>query len=103
MIMAVGLQTKAGLRPMLSGRHARDHRDRYATANQPVFIIERLNPVAVLQGLLDQLQALIEAVAPIVQILRLLLKRNEAIGRAYDIAPAELNWVYLQSAGNLVY
>src|SRR5215469_9327109 len=88
---------------MLSGRHARNHSDGDAAANEPVFALRGPHPVALIQSLLHQIQALIQAIAPVFQILGFILKRNERIRRTYDIAPAELDWIYLQSAGNLVY
>src|SRR3984893_6360440 len=102
MEVAVGLQAQPRFRSMFGRRHARDHSDRGALAEQPVWSLRGIDVIALLQRLIDDVDTLVKTIAAVLQVFGLVAQRDKRIGRLDDVAPPELEWIHPDAAGELI-
>src|ERR1700682_6048708 len=88
---------------MLRRRHGAMHRNRHTLAFEPVDTFRTLDPVASWPRVLDQVEALVKAVAAEFRICGGSAFGNHLISRLHDIEPAKFERIDLQIASEFVH
>jgi hypothetical protein len=100
-VVAVRPDAQPRLGAVLGRRRGVVHRHGHPAAHEPVVTLGRR--VAGGQGLLDQVETLVEPVAAVLNVLRIFAYGNHRVAGANGVAAAELEWIQVQRAGKLVH